>query len=93
MLGAILAAMVAWTALEFPRVAFFSEVAEVKEFSEGTRTLVLLQQKKSASQELEVIESRILDKPRDRDLLSRKVDLKLELDIINIQLQALAEKE
>ena len=67
--------------------------ARVEQFSRGTRTLVLFQQKKQTARELAVINSRLRRSPGNMDLLREKVDLELELDAINYQLKRLAPKK
>lgn len=92
-IGGILAFAVSWIELDLPRLALHSEVAGVEQFSRGTRTLVLYQQKKQVLRELAITKSRLRKSPGNRDLLRQKVDLEIELDLIIDQLKALAPKK
>lgn len=90
--GSLLAIMIAWGTLGLPRPALIQEVANVEQFSVDTRILVLLEKKKQAYRELEILESRLLKDNGNVDLINKKVDLKLELSLIQGQLDLLYKK-
>lgn len=91
--AAIVATMVGWTALDLPRLAWHHEVAEIKQFSIGTRLLVLLDKKREVRRELRSLRSRLEKSPGNLDLRARITDLELEMDTINDQIKKLNEEK
>ncbi len=88
-IGATMGIMVAWMQLELPRVAFYSEVASVEQFGMSTRIIVLYQQKKQATRDLEIIKSRLMRSRGNADLIRAKADLETEIEEITHQLRTL----
>lgn len=91
--AAIVATMVGWTALDLPRLAWHHEVAEIRQFSIGTRLLVLLDKKKEVRREIRTLRNRLEKSPGNMDLSARISDLELEMDTINDQIRKLREEK
>lgn len=88
-IGAVLAVMISWQSLEFlPRWAWYSEVASVQSFSEGTRKIVLGQEWERLYNQISRLEAQRALSDAERTLLTQ---LRWRLREVEAQLKALGQ--
>lgn len=86
-IGAILGVMISWQSIEFlPRWAWYTEVAAVQDFAEGTRLLVLGQEWERLDGQISKLEEKGDLSAAERQLLSK---LRSRMNEVEAQLKAL----
>lgn len=84
---------VAWMEAGLPRLAFYHEIASVEKFAVGTRQLILLEKRKQASFQLDLINVKLEADPNNRDLRRERNNLREELKLIEQQLEELKDAQ
>ena len=87
--GTLLGAAVAWQTLDLPRPALNTEVAEVQQYSRGTRSLQLRSDRRYISDELYRLHRRKKTQPNNPDLDRRIKDMRDDLKDIEEKIKRL----
>ena len=88
-LASVLAASVAWGALSLPRPALNTEVAQVEQFSKGTRKLVLNDRWFRTKALLDDADRRLETEPDNQDLRDLRLRYQEQMRDVDAQLEKL----
>lgn len=88
-MASVLAASVAWGALSLPRPALNTEVAQVEQFSKGTRKLVLNDRWFRTKALIDETERRLEAEPNNLDLRKLRLRYQEQMRDVDVQLEML----
>lgn len=92
-IGAILGVMISWQSIEFlPRWAWYSEVAQVQDFAQDTRRIVMNQEWFRLTAALKEARVALAADPLNRELIEKVTRLEQQLRAVEEQLDALKKK-